>query len=85
MSWLHEQTGELLAQIEEETPDAWVPGLQGSAREAVRANLAEISRTREAQLPIWMAQSPLVEICLDDFELLDDFEPPLAGYIPPVT
>jgi hypothetical protein len=58
----------ILAQIDGQTPDDWVPGLKGAAREAVRANLVEIARTREAQLPVWMEESPLVEIRLDDFD-----------------
>ena len=54
----------ILAQIDGSAPDHWVPGLRGPEREAVRANLAEIARTRAAQLPVWTGESPLVEIQL---------------------
>ena len=63
----------ILDQIDGETPDDWVPGLRGAARAAVKANLAEIARTREAQLPRWVDESPLVEIVSDE------------GQAPPVT
>jgi len=56
---------EILAQIDGDVPESWVSRMPAAARDAVRANLAEIALDREGQLPRWFAESPLVEIQLD--------------------
>ena len=54
----------ILAQIDGEVPDAWIPGVPEAGRAAMRANLARMGANRAAELPRWEAESPLVEIRL---------------------
>lgn len=54
----------ILALIDGEAPDAWVPGVPEAGRAGMRANLARIAANRASELPRWEAESPLVEIRL---------------------
>ncbi len=52
----------ILALIDGSAPDEWVPRVPEAARAGMRANLARIAADRGAQLPLWEADSPLVEV-----------------------
>ena len=52
----------ILGQIDGNVPDAWLPNVPEAGRAGMRANLARIAADRAGQLPLWEAQSPLIEI-----------------------
>ena len=52
----------ILGQIDGNVPDAWLPNVPEAGRAGMRANLARIAADRTGQLPLWEAQSPLIEI-----------------------
>jgi deazaflavin-dependent oxidoreductase (nitroreductase family) len=54
----------ILALIDGDVPDAWLPGVPEAGRAVMRANLARMGANRAGELPRWEAESPLVEIRL---------------------
>jgi hypothetical protein len=52
----------ILGQIDGNVPDAWIPNVPEAGRAGMRANLARFAADRAGQLPLWEAQSPLIEI-----------------------
>ena len=52
----------LIAQLEPGVPAEWMPGMSEAARQATEDSFVTIARDREAVLPSWLAESPLVEV-----------------------
>ena len=57
---------ELLTLLKPGIPAHWMPGLSEEARAATDASFEGIAADPEAVLPQWLAESPLVEVLLED-------------------
>jgi deazaflavin-dependent oxidoreductase (nitroreductase family) len=55
---------DVLAQLEPGIPADWMPGMSEQARAATDESFAMISKDPEAVLPLWLEESPLVEVRL---------------------